>query len=45
MIEEMEENLLWDLCSIPQSAFQNWKKHWIWRIANGEEYFKGDKSF
>jgi hypothetical protein len=25
-IEEIEDNLLWDLHVIPQNAFQNWKK-------------------
>jgi len=31
-VEEIEENSIWNLCTIPQNmfqdAFQNWKKHW-----------------
>jgi hypothetical protein len=40
---EIEENLIWDLCAIPQNTFQNWKKRWEWCIKGGEEYFEGDK--
>jgi hypothetical protein len=35
MIEEKEENLLWDLCATPQNVFQNWKEHWKRCIDNG----------
>jgi len=46
-VEEIEENLTWDLCAIPQNtfqdAFQNWKKHWEWSIKSGGESFEGDK--
>jgi len=46
-LEEIEENSLQDLCTIPQNTFQdalqNWKKHWEWCIKSGGEYFEGDK--
>jgi len=42
-VEEIEENSIWDLCAIPQNAFQNWKKRWEWCIKSGGEYFEGDK--
>jgi len=46
-VEEVEENLIRDLCTIPQNmfqdAFQNWKKGWEWCIKSGGEYFEGDK--
>jgi transposase len=45
MIEELEENSLWDLCAIPQNAFQNWKKRRKRCIDSGGEYFEGDKSY
>jgi hypothetical protein len=44
MIEELEENSLWDLCAVPQNTFQNWKKCWKRCIDSGGEYFEGDKS-
>ena len=47
MVEEIEENSIWDLRSIPQNtfqdAFQNWKKRWERCIKSGREYFSGDK--
>jgi len=47
-IEEIKENLLQDLCAVPQNtfqdAFQNWKKCWEWCINSRGEYFEGDKS-
>jgi len=47
MVEETEENSLWDLRAIPQNtfqdAFQNWKKHWERCIKSGWEYFEGGK--
>jgi len=47
MVEEIGENLIWDLRAIPrntfQDAFQNWKKLWEWCIKSGGEYFEGDK--
>ena len=47
MVEEIEENLIRDLRTIPQNtfqdAFQNWKKCWAWCIKSGGEYFEGDK--
>jgi hypothetical protein len=49
MIEEIEENSLWDLRAIPQNmfqdTFQNWKKRWKWCIDSGGEYFEGEKSY
>jgi hypothetical protein len=49
MIEVLEENLLRDLRTIPQNAFQdmfqNWKKRWKRCIDSGGEYFEGDKSY
>jgi hypothetical protein len=48
MLEEIEENLLWDLYAIPQNtfqdAFQNWKKGLELCINSGGECFEGDKS-
>jgi hypothetical protein len=48
-IEEIEENSLWDLHTIPQNvfqdAFQNWKKRWKRCIDSGGEYFEGGKSY
>jgi hypothetical protein len=39
MVEEIEENSLWDLRAIPQNtfqdAFQNWKKRWVRCITSG----------
>jgi len=47
MVEETEENSIWDLRTIPQNTFQDafqiWKKHWEWCIKSGGEYFEGDK--
>ena len=47
MVEEIEENSIWDLCAISQNtfqdAFQNWKKRWERCIKSGGEYFEGDK--
>jgi hypothetical protein len=45
MTEELEENLLRDLRTIPQNVFQNWKKRWKQYIDSGGEYFEGDKSY
>jgi hypothetical protein len=49
MIEEIEENLLRDLCASPQTvfqyAFQNWKESWKQCVDSGGEYFEGDKSY
>jgi hypothetical protein len=46
MVEETEENFIWDLCTVSQNtfqdAFQKWKKHWGWCIESGGEYFEGD---
>jgi len=42
MVEEIEENSIWDLRAIPQNTFQNWKKP-KWCIKSGGEYFEGDK--
>jgi len=45
-VEEMEENSIWDLHTIPQNtfpdAFQNWNKRERC-IKSGGEYFEGDK--
>jgi len=43
MVEEIEENLIWNLHAIPPNTFQNWKKCWEWGIKSGGEYFEGDK--
>ena len=47
MVEEIEENLIQDLCAIPQNMFQDtfqkWKKCWERCIKSGGEYFEGDK--
>jgi hypothetical protein len=47
MVEEIEENLTWDLHANPQNmfqdVFQNWKKRWEWCIKSEGEYFEGDK--
>jgi len=43
MLGEIEENLIQDLCAIPQNMFQNWKKCWERCIKSGGEYFEGDK--
>jgi hypothetical protein len=47
MIEETEENSIWDLYAIPQNkfqdAFQDWKNRWERCIKSGGEYFEGDK--
>jgi len=47
MVEEREENSIWDLRAIPQNTFQdtfqNWKKCWERWIKSGREYFEGDK--
>jgi hypothetical protein len=45
MIEEIEENSLWDLHAIPQNKFQDWKKRWKQCIDSEGEYFEGDKSY
>jgi len=43
-VEEIEENSIRDLRTIPQNTFQNWeKKSWEWCIESGGEYFEGDK--
>jgi transposase len=44
-IEEIGKISLWDLCSIAQNAFQNWKELWERCINSGREYFEGDKSY
>ena len=47
-VEEVKENLLAEIRSIPKEAFQecfqNWKKHWEQCIKSGGENFKGDKA-
>jgi hypothetical protein len=47
-VEEIKENLLQDLRTIPQNTFQdtfqNWKKCWERFINSRGEYFEGDKS-
>ena len=47
MVEEIEENSIWDLRIILQNTFQdalqNWKKRWKQSIKSGGEYFEGDK--
>jgi hypothetical protein len=43
MVEEIGENLLWDLRAIPQNTFQNWKNRWEQCIKSGGEYFEEDK--
>jgi len=47
MVEEIEENSIWDLRAVPQNmfqdAFQKWKKCWEQCIKTGGEYFEGDK--
>jgi len=46
-VEEIEENLIQDLCAIPQNMFQDalqeWKKCWERCFKSGGEYFEGDK--
>jgi len=45
-VEEIEENSIQDLRTIPQNtfqdAFQKWKKCWERCIKSGGEYFEGD---
>jgi len=47
-VEEIKENLLAELCNVPneafQECFQNRKKFWEQCIKSGGEYFKGDKA-
>jgi hypothetical protein len=47
-VEEIEENLLAELHSVSneafQECFQNRKKFWEQCIKSGEEYFKRDKA-
>ena len=47
-VEEIEENLLAELHSLSneafQECFQNRKKYWKQCIKSGEEYFKRDKA-
>ena len=47
MVEEIEENSLWDLRAILQNTFQDmfqkWKKRWDRCIKSGGVYFEGDK--
>jgi hypothetical protein len=45
MIREIEEISAWDLYTIPQNVFQNWKKRWEWCTDSGGVYFEGDKSY
>jgi len=46
-VEEIEENLIRDICAIPQNTFQDvfqkWEKRWEWCIKSGGEYFEGDR--
>ena len=42
-VEEIEENLIWDICAIPQNTFQKWKKCWERCIKSGGVYFERDK--
>jgi transposase len=42
-VEEIKENSLQDLRTIPQNTFQNWKKRWERCINSRGEHFEGDK--
>jgi hypothetical protein len=48
LVEEIKENSLTELRSIPKQAFQecfqNWKKRWERCIKRGGEYFEGDRA-
>jgi hypothetical protein len=45
---EIQENTIRELRAITESvfqeAFQQWKKHWEWRIASRGDYFEGDST-
>jgi len=48
LVEEIKENSLAELRSIPKQAFQecfqNWNKRWEWCITYGGEIFEGDRA-
>jgi len=47
-IEEIQENVIRELHTITESAFQEafqqWKKRWEWCIASRVDYFEGDSA-
>jgi len=46
--EEIQQNVIRELCAISESAFQEafqqWKKRWEWRIASRGDYSEGDSA-
>jgi hypothetical protein len=46
---EIQENAIWELHAITESAFQEafqqWKKRWEWCIASTGDYFAGDNTY